>query len=311
MIDRYATANMTVFKWQYLHPRFWGTWLVLGLMRLSVWLPRPIQLALGRLLSIIMRPFLGKRIAIAQRNIALCFPEWTAQQRTQVLTENNQAAGIMLIETAISWWGTKKALRKRVEFEGLAHLEKALQKGKGVILLTGHFTSLEMGGRLMALEVPIYAMFRPMKNALFNAVMVAARKRALEGLVLQDSPRNMLRILKKNKVVWYAPDQDYGSRNSVQATFFGVPAATITATRKIAKMSGAEVVPFIPKREKDGSHTITVLPAIVDFPSGDDLADAQRINGIIEDAVREMPAQYFWVHRRFKTQPEGKGLLYK
>lgn len=302
---------MTVFKCQYLHPKFWGTWLVLGLMRLSVWMPKPMQLILGRLLSMIMRPFLGKRIAIARRNLALCFPEWTPQQRDDVLAENSRMAGIMIIDMAISWWGSEQDLRKRVKFEGLAHIEKALQQGKGVILLTGHFTSLEMGGRLMALEVPIYAMFRPMKNALFNAVMVAARERCLKGLVPQDKPRSMLQVLKKNAVVWYAPDQDYGSRHSVQATFFGVPAATVTATSKIAKLSGAAIVPFIPQREKDGSHTITVLPALSDFPSGDDLADAQRINGIIEQAIREMPAQYFWVHRRFKTQPEGKGLFYK
>ncbi len=302
---------MKIFQWQFLHPRFWGTWLVLGLMRISVWLPKSMQSALGALLSMIMRPFLVKREAIARRNLELCFPEWTVQQRDVILAENSRIAGTMLIETAISWWGNEKLLRKRVKFEGLAHVEKALQKGKGVILLTGHFTSMELGGRFISLEIPGYVMFRPMKNRLLNAVMAASRERVCDGVILQDDPRSMLQVLRKNKVVWYAPDQDYGSRNSVQAKFFGVPAATVTATSKMAKMSGAEIVPFIPKCESDGNYTITVLPALTNFPTGDDLADAQRINDIIEQAVRETPAQYFWVHRRFKTQPEGKGLLYK
>ena len=304
-------ADTNIFQWRFLHPRFWLSWLGLGLMRLSVWLPRPMQSALAWLLSLVITPFLGKRTAIARRNIELCFPEWTPEQREKVLAENSQLTGRMIIETAMSWWASDKTLRKQLTFEGLAHVEKALEKGNGVILLTGHFTSMELGGRFITLEMAGYVMFRPMKNALFNAVMTNARERLCDGIILQDDPRGMLRALKKNKVVWYAPDQDYGSRQSVQATFFGVPAATVTATSKMAKMSGAAVVPFIPKREKDGRYRITILPELHHFPTGNDLADAQRINCIIEDAVREMPAQYFWVHRRFKTQPEGKGLLYK
>ena len=220
--------------------------------------------------------------------------------------------GMLLIETALSWWASGPSLEKRVRYEGLEHLEAGLAAGKGVILLTGHFTSMELGGRLMMLKQPCYVMFRPLKNPLFNAVMVNARTYHSEGIVLQDDPRAMVRALRKNKVVWYAPDQDYGRKLSVFAKFFGLTAATVPATARLVKMSKAKVIPFVPRREADGTYVLTLSPALENFPTGDDVADAQSINDLIEKEVRQTPEQYYWVHRRFKTQPEGKkGTLYK
>ena len=130
--------------------------------------------------------------------------------------------------------------------------------------------------------------------------------------MLRDDPRPMVRALRKNKVVWYAPDQDFGPRVSVFAKFFGVSAATVPATARIAKMSGAKVVPFVPRREADGSYTVTLSKALDNFPTGDDIEDAQRVNDILEQEIRKSPEQYYWVHRRFKTQPDTKkGTLYK
>ena len=303
---------MTPFQKPFLHPRYWPSWLGLGLMRLSVYLPVRLQMLSGRLIAWVITPLTAPRRRVAQRNLALCFPELTEQQREDLLDENMRTMGMLLLETALSWWASDRSLAKRVRYEGLEHLEAGLAKGKGVILLTGHFTSMELGGRLIMLKKPCYVMFRELKNPLFNAVMVQARTYHSEGIVLQEDPRAMVRALRKNKIVWYAPDQDYGRKLSIFAKFFGNTAATVPATARIAKMSGAAVVPFVPRREQDGTYTLTLSPTLENFPTGDDVADAQRINDLIEKEVRQSPEQYYWVHRRFKTQPEGKkGSLYK
>lgn len=303
---------MNIFQWQFLHPRFWLSWIGLGLMRASVYLPVSMQLWAGSLVAWVMSPFVGKRKKVAQRNLELCFPELTKQQRQQLLETNFRTMGMMLIETALSWWASDERLQKRVKYEGLEHLEAAKQRGKGVILLTGHFTSMELGGRLIMLKTPCYVMFRELKNPLFNAVMMKNRIHHSEGIVLRDDPRSMLRALKQNKVVWYAPDQDFGPKMSIFPTFFGVRAATVPATARMVKMSGAAVLPFVPRRQADGTYTITIGEALTDFPSGDDIDDAQRINDLLEQEIRKSPEQYYWVHRRFKTQPDSeKGLLYK
>jgi KDO2-lipid IV(A) lauroyltransferase len=303
---------MTLFQKPFLHPRYWPSWLGLGLMRLSVYLPVRLQMLSGRLIAWVITPLTASRRRVAQRNLELCFPEMTDQQREDLLDENMRTMGMLLLETALSWWASDRSLAKRVRYEGLEHLEAGLAKGKGVILLTGHFTSMELGGRLIMLKKPCYVMFRELKNPLFNAVMVQSRTHHSEGIVLQEDPRAMVRALRKNKIVWYAPDQDYGRKLSIFAQFFGNTAATVPATARIAKMSGAAVVPFVPRREQDGTYTLTLSPALEDFPTGDDVGDAQRINDLIEKEVRQSPEQYYWVHRRFKTQPEGKkGSLYK
>jgi len=303
---------MKIFQRQFLHPRFWPSWLGLLFMRLSIYLPVKAQLMVGEWLSWIITPLMKSRKKIARRNLELCFPELSDEQRTALLEENFRTMGMMLIETALSWWASDASLQKRVQYQGLEHLETALAKGKGVILLTGHFTSMELGGRLIMLKKPCYVMFRELNNQLFNAVMMQARIYHSEGIVLRDDPRPMVRALKKNKIVWYAPDQDFGRKMSVFANFFGVPAATVPATARLVKMSGASVIPFVPRREKDGSYTLSLSAPLTNFPTGDDLADAQVINDLLEQEIRQSPAQYLWIHRRFKTQPEGeKASLYK
>ncbi|WP_430009145.1 LpxL/LpxP family Kdo(2)-lipid IV(A) lauroyl/palmitoleoyl acyltransferase [Methylophaga lonarensis] len=302
---------MKIFQSAFLHPRFWLSWLGLGLMRLSVFLPASLQLRIGRLLGALLRPFMRSRERIAARNLELCFPEMTEAERAELLKENMLTMGTMPIETAMSWWGSDRQLQNRVVYQGLEHIESALSRGKGIILLTGHFTSMEMGGRLIMRQFPAYVMFRELKNPLFNQVMLKFRTLHSEGTILQEEPRAMLRALKKNKIVWYAPDQDYGRRFSIQAKFFGISAATVPATARMARMSGAAVVPFVPVRDHQGGYKIKVFPALEQFPSEDELADTQRINDWVEAQIRQCPAQYFWVHRRFKTQPEGKGNFYR
>jgi len=301
---------MTDLSWQYLHPRYWPSLVGLLLMWLSIFLPVSIQNGLGSLLTFITKPLLRKKQFIAQRNLEMCFPEMPAEQRAILLEKNQKATGMMLIETALSWWASDKQLQKRVTYEGLENLEAALAKNKGVILLTGHFTSMEMGGRLIMMKNPCYVMFRHMNNKLFNAVMMRARTHHSEGIVLREDPRSMVRALRKNKVVWYAPDQDFGLKASIFAKFFGITAATIPATGRLVKMSGAIVLPFVPRRDEKGHYTLTIGKPFENYPSGDDLIDTQRVNDWLEQEIRKSPEQYLWIHRRFKTQPDGTHQLY-
>lgn len=293
-----------------LMPRLWLSWLGLALMRLSIYLPPASRSFIARYIGKGFARFARKKYLIAKRNIALCFPELSASEQQNLLQKNLQNIGMMPMETALSWWASDKTLAKTVDFEGLEHLQSALDKGRGVILLTGHFTSMELGGRLMMLQHPLHVMFHNLKNPLMNQVMLHYRKKHSEGSILQADIRGLFRALKANKVVWYAPDQDFGGKTSVFAKFFGVTAATIIALPRLAERSGAAVVPFMPCRQPDGRYLLKLFPALNNYPSGNDLHDAQRFNDLLETQIRQYPEQYLWVHRRFKTQPDGRGLLY-
>ncbi|MCK4744150.1 MAG: LpxL/LpxP family Kdo(2)-lipid IV(A) lauroyl/palmitoleoyl acyltransferase [Sulfuriflexus sp.] len=275
-------------------------------MWLVAMLPYRVQMALGSLVGWFMHTFARERRTFATINLELCFPEQSAIQRKQLLRKHFDALGKGMIETAIAWWTPASRLKKLHSIKGLEHLDAALGKGKGVILLGAHFTTLEIGARLLALHRSYTAMYREHNNPLFDAIMRQRRESYFAGTHERKDVRGTLRSLKANKAVWYAADQDYGRAHSVFAPFFGVPAALITATARLAKLSGAPVVPFFQTRREDGSgYDLHLLPPLENFPSDDDVADATAINHVIEEEIRQQPSQYLWVHRRFKTRPEG------
>jgi KDO2-lipid IV(A) lauroyltransferase len=292
---------------RYLHPGYWLLWIGLGLMWLTARLPYRLQMALGSLLGWLVYHLIPARRRIAEINLEMCFPGKTDEERRQLLRRHFDSLGKGTIETAMAWWTPARRLQRLQHIEGLEHLETALQQGKGAILLSAHFTSLELGGRLLALHIPFHVMYREHRNPLFEAVMRSRREKNFDRAHERQDIRNIIGSLKAGMPVWYAPDQDYGRKHSVFAPFFGVPAAMITATARFARISGAPVVPFFQQRLDDGSgYVLRVLPALENFPSGDDIADATRINKIIEEEILRQPEQYLWVHRRFKTRPEGE-----
>jgi len=296
---------------EYLAPPYWPAWLVVGLLRAVVLLPYAWQCRLGRMLGTALHYLHRKRRRIAATNIKLCFPDLSRAQRDALVLDSFRHTGIGVFETALAWWGNAERLRKRCEIEGLQHLFDALEHGKGVILLTGHSTSLEMGGRLLALHTPLQAMYRTVRNKLVNAVTLKARSGFLARIILRTKLRTALRGLADNLPTWYAPDQDFGRHGTVFAEFMGVPAATLVAPAKLARISGAKVVPFFPYRLPDDAGFKLVLePALEGFPSGDDHADARRVNDVLGRQIRKAPAQYMWVHRRFKTRPPGEPGFY-
>ena len=289
----------------YWHPRWWPTWLMLGCIWLIAQLPLGLQRALGVLLGGLAYRMARRRRRITRINIDLCFPELSSRQRRDLVRRSFLSNGIGLFEAATGWFRNPERLRPITRVHGLEHLEQAQKAGKGVLLLGGHYSTLDLGGSLISLFIDADIMQRDHDNPLFNAVMTRAREKRYGMALARKDMRGLLRRLKANRTVWYAPDQDYGRRNSVFAPFFGVPAATITATARIAKASGCQVVPFSHFRRAGGlGYDIYFQPALADFPSGDDLADAARVNRVIEDEIRRFPDQYLWMHRRFKTRPD-------
>ncbi|NOX93177.1 MAG: LpxL/LpxP family Kdo(2)-lipid IV(A) lauroyl/palmitoleoyl acyltransferase [Gammaproteobacteria bacterium] len=295
----------------FLHPRYWPTWLGLGALWMLSRLPFSLQMQLGSLLGITMYHLARRRRHITQCNITLCFPELDADAQQVLVRKTFRSAGISLMETGLAWWGKDKMLTRRVKIEGLEHLQQATAPGKGVLLLGAHFTSLEISGRLLSQFHPCAAMYRKHDNPLFEAIIKHSRETHLDKIISRRDMRGMVRALREGTVVWYATDQDFGHRNSVFAPFFGVQTASLVMTSKLARLSGAPVVPFFSQRlDDDSGYKLILLPALTDFPGDDDVADATRINAIIEQQVRKVPEQYLWLHRRFKTRPEGEPGLY-
>lgn len=215
------------------------------------------------------------------------------------------------IEFGIAWWASEKSLNNRSTLHGQEYLQAAKNKGNGVILLSAHFTCLELGGRLLSCHEPFNVMYRPNENPVIEYFMQNNRIRHFEKAIRRDDIRNMVKSLKAGNLVWYASDQNFTQKNSVFADFFNVPAATNTATSRLARLSGAAVVPFFAIRKPDGKgYDLNILPALEDFPSEDPAQDAIKINQIIEAQVRKAPEQYLWVHRRFNSRPDGRSDFY-
>jgi len=303
---------------RFLAPRYWLTWIGLGITWALAQLPYRWLMRLGRGLGRVMGALPGARRHVATVNLSLCFPEFSAARRQEVLRKHFESLGMALMETALCWWASPARLHSLlVQVQGLEHLEKALAQGdgggRGAIVLIGHFTTMEMIGTLLHTRVALHVTYRQHKNALFDEVMRRARL-SHQGAVLieHDNIRVMLRTLKNNNALWYAPDQNYAGKHSTFAPFFGIPSATMTGTAEMARISGAPIIPLFPERLPDDSgYRITLQPALEGFPAGDAERDAACINALFESHVRRVPEQYLWVHRRFKTRPVGEGSVYR
>ena len=305
-------TNDSRFWWlRFVAPRFWPTWLMFGALWLVTRLPFGWQMATGSLIGALALRLAGRRRHIAAVNLRLCFPGQSEDERRRLLKAHFDALGKGVVETALAWWGRSAPLQDRVRVVGLQHLQAARATGRGVILLSAHFTTLELGGRLLALQTPFHVLYRQHKNPLFEAVMQRARRRRFERAIARDDTRALLASLKAGMPVWYAPDQNHAGPQAVFVPFFGVPASTLTATARLARLSGAPVVPFFQARLPGSAGYLLVLcPALEDFPGADIEQDTARINQLLESVIREIPEQYLWVHRRFKTRPSGEPYPY-
>ncbi len=305
--------NSTAFKvpndkllrvplYRFLAPRYWLIWFALCLIYLLSLLPYRAAMWLGRRIGNVAHFFSRRNRRIADINLRLCLPELSERERKRLVRRHFESLGCTLFETAYVWWAKDEWLRKLVRIDGAEHIAAALGKGHGALLLSAHFTTLELGARSLAFVAPTSIMYLTPHNPLIAEMSRRGRARTAVQAIAADQIRDLLQNLKSNVVVWYAPDQRYTDKNSAVVPLFGQPAWSNIATSRLAKISKAPVLPYFPERLEDGSgYVMRILPAFDNYPSDDAIADTARFHRLIEDHVRRYPAQYLWTYKRFKS----------
>jgi Kdo2-lipid IVA lauroyltransferase/acyltransferase len=306
-VDKHSPPE---FHPSFYGPRYWPTWLGLGFFHLLGYLPMSISLGFGRLLGDLFFYLAGSRRHITQVNIAKCFPHLSAHEQYILVRKIMHSTGKSIVESSVALWGPERQLKQRYTITGLEHIEAAQAKGQGVLLVGCHFTTLDAAARILAFHVKYDMLYRKDPNPLLAYKLIKAREGFAGNAIVRSDTRQLIKNLRQGNVVWYAPDQDFGAKYSVFAPFFGVQAATVVGTARIAQLGKAVVIPFAHYRDENNQYHIVIDPALENYPTGDDVADATRINHIIETAIAKQPDQYLWVHRRFKTRPEGEASFY-
>jgi Kdo2-lipid IVA lauroyltransferase/acyltransferase len=268
-------------------------------------LPFSWLLVIGRALGRTLRVLMTKFPRTARRNMELCLPHLSPEERETLIERHFESLGIALFETSLCWWAPNKRIRELAKVEGQEHLDAALARGKGVILLSAHFTTLEMSARILATMMPLNIMYRPTKNECLSYFLGRNRGRRAKRAIPRDDVRTLITALRNNECVWYAPDQSYRKKGAEMVPLFGIPAATNTATSRLAQMTGATVLPYYAERlPGKGGYRAVIHPPVEGFPSGNPAKDAEAFNHTIESQVRVVPEQYLWIHKRFKGLTE-------
>lgn len=282
----------------------------------AVWLlhflPLSLLAPIGEGLGVLLYWLGRERRQVARINLRLCFPEMSDAAREKLVRRHFRAFARSVLERGILWWSSKARIQQLVRIEGLEHWQAV--KDRPVIWLAPHFVGLDMGGVRLTSEFPLVSMYSNQKNPVFNRVLYRSRTRfgTTRLASRQDGIRPIVKGLKEGLPFYYLPDMDYGERDAVFVPFFGVQAATITGLSRLAKLSGAAVVPCVTRQLPGGAgYVLKFYPAWQDFPGASVEADTRRMNAFIEDCVKEMPEQYFWLHKRFKTRPQGEARFYK
>ena len=284
----------------------------LALIWLLHFLPLAVLSRAGEVFGMLLYAIAYARRKVVMINLQLCFPELSAIARIALARRHFRAFGRSVLEHGILWWSSKERVKRLVRIEGLEHWQAVA--GRPVILLAPHFIGLDMGGIRLAADYRLNSVYSRQKSPGFDAILIHGRTRFGQTTLFarQDGIRPVLKSLKSGEPFYYLPDMDLGERDSVFVPFFNVPAATITGLSRIAQLAGAAVVPCV-TRQLPGraGYVVKLYPLWSDFPSGNLEADARRMNAFIEQRVREMPEQYYWLHKRFKTRTAGESNPYE
>jgi KDO2-lipid IV(A) lauroyltransferase len=300
--------------WSLLKPRYWFPWFGISLLWLFAKLPYTWQQSIGKGLGLLAGRILKSRWRIAAVNLRLCFPNLSETEIQQLVRESFIYLGRGVLGVGMAWWSSDRRVRSLLaNVSGLENLQRAFAQGKGVILLSGHFSFAEIGARFthMLIDSPIHVMHREQSSVVFEHVLQKKRLRFFKSIIIRANVRQMLRALKSNEGVFYLPDQNFEQEHSMFVPFMGVNTLTLKATARFAEMNNCVVVPCFCYQRADGKgFDVEYWPALENYPSGDDYQDALRINQVFEVAIKKHPEQYMWLHRRFKIRPPGEPSVY-
>ena len=286
-------------------PNYWPLWILLGLLRLIIMLPHSARLKVGFAIGRLGHWAIASRRAVTRRNIELCFPDLSEEERNKLARAHFESLGASFIEMGLGTWASDEELLKLTKVEGTENITKHTDKGVGVILVSAHFTTLEISGRILSTMIPPFdVVYRDHKNPMITAILRGNRERSVRRVIEKNDIRQMVRSLREGVAVWYAPDQSYSGKQSAVLPFFGVPCMTNTAMGNLGKLGRAVAVPYFPHRLADGTYKVSILPALEDFPADDVETDALRYNQMLEQGVMVCPEQYYWIHKKFKNLPE-------
>ncbi|MEF8754536.1 MAG: lipid A biosynthesis acyltransferase [Accumulibacter sp.] len=283
--------------------------LAVGLLWLLHWLPLPVLARCGNALGSVSFHLGRRRRHIVLVNLRLCFPDLSDEQRRQLARDHFRVLGRSMLERSLLWWASTERLSRLLTVVGDEHLRTLVEAGRPVLMLTPHFVGLDAGGAAIAMRFDCASIYAVQSNRVFDRLLLRGRQRFGDQLLLsrQEPVRTSVRAMKSGRPLYYLPDMDFGRRDSIFVPFFGVQAATVPGLSRLARLAGATVVPCLTRILPDAAgYLVTVGEPWQDFPSRDVAADTARMNAWIEQAIRSMPEQYYWVHRRFKTRPEGE-----
>lgn len=283
---------------KYLAPRHWPIWLLLALQRILVWLPWPMQRGIGRVIGFLALNLASERAAIARQNIKLTMPELTGGEQRQLLKQHFAALGIGIMEMGMAWWARDTRIQKLCDVSGLEHLHKSADRS--MLIVSGHFTTIDMQCRALGLFSEFDALYRPLGIGLLDKVMRRGRLRSTQALIDKHSPRALLKSIQRGHRIWIAVDQADSTRSAVKGLFFGQPVATNTTVSRLTAKHACQIVAVSCRRQDNHRYQIQIVPIAANINGTDAVADANALNAVIEAQARQAPAQYYWVHRRFK-----------
>ncbi|MCH9644069.1 MAG: lysophospholipid acyltransferase family protein [Gammaproteobacteria bacterium] len=299
------------FKLKFLAPHYWGVWIGFAVLRLLILLPYPMMLALGRKLGSfagwVLQKINPKRCSVLTTNLKLCFPELSQEKRASIAKQVWQSMGMSVLESAMAWWGSSKKINRLFQVEGMEVIEAAKKKGKGIVLIFNHFATMELVGRWSGENIGLSATAKPIHNLLVHYICQNARKRYCKEILFQKDHKATMAELQSGGAVAFMLDINFNStKRAVFVPFMGNTASTTIAFSKMARRYDfSYVVGSAFRLPNSQGYRVSIKAAPEGYPSGDNIVDAKQFNEFIEAAVRQYPEQYFWLHRRFKTQPEG------
>ena len=294
---------------KFYHPKFLPTWLLIGLMKLGAKLPFSVQVMIGKIMGTALYPLLSRFRKIAFINISRCLPNKNKSEVEMLVRQNFEALGISIFETANAYFATDEKIISMLSIHNEHYLTQAIENKQSVILLSAHFMPLMLGGRALLLKHHIANIYRPQNNLLFDEVM---RERFVSHgatMIKTKDVKSLLKAIKNKLPIWYAPDQDLGADKCIFAPFFGIQTATVSATARLAKNENTVVIPFFFNRTESG-YSMNFEAPIENYPNADATISATMTNQILETQILKYPDQYLWIHKRFKTRPEGESDFY-